>query len=102
MFAIRQISTGYWLPPKPGRAGGTWVEPAADSLPRLFRTKAQASSCLHWWLGGQVRMIHNMWDENLGELAVTRVPSRNAAAMEVIEVIVLPLPLTDTDIVILS
>lgn len=86
MFAIRQKSTGWWMPPYSGRAGATWVEPTADAIPRLFKTKAQASSSLHWWLSGQVRATYDYNGEWDGDLVYTPVEWRKADDMEVVKV----------------
>lgn len=89
MFAIRQKSTGWWLPPYPGRAGGTHVEPSAQSTPRLFRRRQDARAALMWWLEGKVTASYDAYGE-FNDLHTKAVCGRSADDMEVVEVKVVP------------
>jgi hypothetical protein len=60
-FAIRQKSTGKFLPASKRRAGFTNDVPCdgADTPPRLFGKSAGAKNALRWWLTGPWR---GSWD----------------------------------------
>lgn len=94
-WAIRQVSTGFYLPaPKGGRRGGTHVEPkdptADDFEPRLFRTERAANTSLAWWLGGRVFVNYypGDWghDDAFEDWKVEEVPGRNEDDMRVVRV----------------
>lgn len=63
-FAIKQISTGLFIPqfPKNSSKGGTWLEPTADRPPRLFRRQQDAKVALANWLRGHLRVIDNSFN----------------------------------------
>lgn len=90
MFAIRQKSTGWWLPPFSGRAGGTHVEPSATAMPRLFGRHQDARAALSWWLEGKVTAFYSFDGEYEGDLKTSPVKSRSADDMEIVEVSVVP------------
>lgn len=57
LYAIRQISTGFFLPQKEyGKMNKafTWDEPKEGCVPRLFQTKIGAERALGFWLRGRV------------------------------------------------
>lgn len=89
MFAIRQKSTGYWMPNYPGRAGGTWMEPKAAAIPRLFHRKQDAQNALDWWLRGEARWEKTSSGPDFDEgwdLMSHKVPGRSADDMEIVAV----------------
>lgn len=89
MYAIRQKSTQFFMPklPKGSTKGGTWLEPAADVVPRLFSTERAAVNALRWWLAGKVRVVHGFYDEaGDGDWQTVPAPHRKADDMEIVEV----------------
>lgn len=86
MFAIRQKSTGWWMPPFPGRAGGTHVEPKADAIPRIFRREQDAKAALDWWLEGKVTTRYYADGCFDGDLVFRKQAHRNAVDMEIVRV----------------
>jgi len=54
-WAIRQQSTGYYMPSAKGRhgTGGTELEPGPTKTPRLFDTERAAKIALNYWLQGK-------------------------------------------------
>lgn len=53
-YAIRQVSTGYFLPMRWKQARGyTHDDPTPDCFPRLFRTHKSAEYALRAWLKGE-------------------------------------------------
>jgi hypothetical protein len=91
MFAIRQISTGWFMPtfPKNTSKGSTWLEPKADCIPRLFRRKQDAVCVLDHWLKGQLTVVRDFFDEAVEDWKYKPVPSRSADDMEIVEVTIL-------------
>lgn len=93
-FAIRQTSTGFFLPgygSRNGRRGYTHDEPVSTDTapPRLFMKKHLAESALKWWLDGRwredVTTSGAPWDQEPDvEMAVTKVPTRSADDMEIV------------------
>ena len=51
-YAIRQMSTGYFMPQSKRRKGFTWDEPVKDCVPRLFKRVCDAKRALNCWLDG--------------------------------------------------
>ena len=90
VFAIRQKSTGLFLPGPSGRTGGSWVEPTADAPPRIFKNHHSAACAIRAWLMGHFKTVvthrMDMWgaDEDV-ELDVIPVEGRAADDMEVVE-----------------
>lgn len=97
MYAIRQKSTGYYLPPKPTKFGSsaTYQEPRADCVPRLFRRAQDAKLALmHWLEGEQYDVVHHDDNPNTGpDTSIQRVvhaaPHRKAEDMEIVPVTVM-------------
>jgi len=89
VYAIRQKSTGYFIPTLKGRAGGSWLEPEPNCLPRLFTSKRNAKLALGSWLSGHFKMesfrssYESFFDDDC-ELTVTPVPGRNKDDMEIV------------------
>ncbi len=56
VFAIKQRSTGFYLPTaQSGQKGGTWAEPTEGAPPKLFKRAHHAHGFLTVWLrGGQL------------------------------------------------
>lgn len=87
MYAIRQKSTGHWLPRFAGHAGGTRVEPSKTALPRLFARKRDAMSALSWWLDGRVcAYATSGLDDYDYDLRTAPVAHREAEDMEIVQV----------------
>lgn len=91
MWAIRQKSTGWFLPKyrTTQRSGGTWLEPTPDCIPRMFTTPGAAKCALHYWLTGQLKVTHgDMYFNSNGDPSWdwTPVPDRKASDMEVVEI----------------
>lgn len=55
MFAIRQKSTGWYIPDRLLNRGYTWDEPREFAPPRTFRRRQDAQVALWWWLKGPCR-----------------------------------------------
>lgn len=85
MFAIRQKSTGYFMPSFKGRAGGTHCEPDAKAVPRLFSRHQDAKAALSWWLEGKVRALYD-YEREISDLDIVPVKERNNADMEIVRV----------------
>lgn len=89
VWAIRQKSTGYYLPILKGRAGGSWLEPTPDCLPRLFTSERNAKLALRAWLEGHWKTVSTMssyenFDYDDIELTIVPVQGRSAEDMEVV------------------
>lgn len=85
VFAIRQISTGYFLPAL-ARSGDrpSNYEPTANCIPRFFHTRKSATSALTQWLQG---VWENGWDmDGFGSLEPNPVYTRDKSDMEVVEI----------------
>ena len=52
-YAIRQISTGWFLPQTRCGRGYTQTSPERDCIPRLHHSLAGARQALSWWLDGK-------------------------------------------------
>ena len=93
LYAIRQISTGFFLPNPKGRhgRGGSFTEPKDPDVepPRLFKNKKAAGACLIQWAKGK---HHASWDSDdngnsyVDDITIEPVPKRNIHDMEVVEV----------------
>ncbi len=104
-YAIRQISTGWFLPAqfktashrKLGRKAFTWSEPQADCVPRLFAKKQYATQALNWWLEGQFsyRTTGGVHEPPDTWLANIKQPYRRKDDMEIVEVFVVVAPPVD-------
>lgn len=95
LYAIRQKSTGFYLPRFTGRAGQTFMEPEKGCIPRLFKTERMAQTSLTWWLKGKVEPKYEEVDygftrgtEMVGWKPVP-VPERSADDMEVVPMILI-------------
>lgn len=93
-YAIRQKSTGFYLPAPRGRGGrgGTHAEPCAADTPgyepRLFHTMHAARVALTHWLAGRV-IVSAEWTGDYDESwHVEPVPGRAQDDMEVVAVTV--------------
>ena len=99
LYAIRQISTGFFLPNPKGRnsSGGSFTEPTDPDVepPRLFKNKKAAATCLTQWAKGE---HHAQWDyadidgfggggeRYVDSITIKPVAKRNIHDMEVVEV----------------
>lgn len=98
LYAIRQKTTGFYIPEPNGRMGrgGSHVEPvdAATSRPRTFVTQLAARNFLSQWLRGKHTISRTKdwetghWEEDAVE--VTPVPTRIKEDMEIILVDLIP------------
>jgi hypothetical protein len=82
MFAIRQKSTGYYIPLSRKKKGYTWDVPEKDCIPRLFKRHCDASSALNKWLKGpqMYKLRNDKWVKEI----VPPVIARNAEDMEIV------------------
>jgi len=95
-FAIRQISTGHFMPSyssRKGRGGYTHDEPQplAKVPPRLFTKRHVAQRVLNYWLKGSITQhfsrVHTLEGPDDHEyLNVTKIPHRRAEDMEVVAI----------------
>lgn len=95
-YAIRQKSTGFYLPADRYRrrvgGGYTHDEPQPISLcaPRLFRQSGSARRALTWWLKGitSVSIVGRSayGDERGEDWHTDRKPHRNPKDMEVVKI----------------
>lgn len=85
MFAIRQKSTGYWLPPFAKKRGHTHAEVYVGAVPRLFRRRQDAATALRWWLEGAHTQVVD-FEYGDCDLKVLPRPERKADDMEVVSV----------------
>lgn len=79
-YAIRQRSTGWYMPQQRYSYGSTGTEPLPRCVPRLFKTYHAANCALHWWLLGA---RHKDID---GGVVLQVVPDRHNDDMEIIKV----------------
>lgn len=90
VFAVRQKSTGRYLPAPTGRSGGSYAEPTALLPPRIFKNHHSAACYMRAWLQGHFKMVsfpssHESFYHDDVELQVTPVEGRSADDMEVVE-----------------
>ena len=88
-FAIKDTSTGYYLPQCKYKKGRTWVELGEHEMPRLFKRKSDARQALNQWLcGGSkygiIPATHASSEE--WEIITTYNPTRIASNMVIIRV----------------
>lgn len=94
-WAIRQKSTGLYLPNTVRWRGSTHTEPGdpAENI-RLFNTESGAAASLRWWLKGRTVKVWTVgyyagsFDE-VDDLDTTPAPERNADDMEVVPVVLM-------------
>lgn len=89
-WAIRQNSTGYFLPARKNGRGYSFDEPTKDCFPRLFKSELSATRALSAWLRGtwdQPVYDHDEWSHSDYKVAAepTKVDSRNPHDMEIVE-----------------
>ncbi len=90
-WAIRQISTGYFLPMHWDSRRGFSHDNPSPSFPRLFVSKKSARMALNAWLQGKWNWETNYkysypTEDDIGGPAPTFEPGRNGEDMEVIQV----------------
>lgn len=96
MYALQRKSDGAFMPDKPGRTGGTYVDPdnrvTHRNIPRLFSTKTAASNALRWWAQGKADHVRELpcgpdWVDDGGySIEITPVEGRNAGDWEIVSV----------------
>lgn len=88
-YAIRQISTGYYLPQSHRRHRGyTNDEPTDKQPPRLFNNIGGAKHALRWWLEGAHyrHLITSNFGDELESIEVRKMPNRNKDDMQIVRV----------------
>ena len=90
-WAIRQKSTGAFLPARKNGRGYSFDEPSFD-FPRLFKSELSASRALSAWLQGQFkRKFYTRevggWPEDVEYIIADKVDSRDPHDMEIVEFI---------------
>jgi hypothetical protein len=99
LYAIKQLSTGYYLPqPRNSRGtilakGYTHVEPSPTEPPRLFNRYSSAQSSLNYWLKGKmgyeyVAYDHSTWPDKSRELTIRPMPTRVPTDFKVVHVVI--------------
>jgi hypothetical protein len=89
-YAIRQISTGHYLPD--ARRNWSTVEPTPDCIPRLFESRHGANSALARWCEGLWRQENTSiytdcgWEHD-AEFYAVPVEGRDRKDMEVVPVV---------------
>lgn len=100
VWAIRQKSTGFFLPVAKGKGGngGSYVEPVDPDKepPRLFMSKKAAHCALVQWLKGhhKAKWAYDDGDDiyssggsmYVEDIKIIPQPNRNPADMEVVEI----------------
>jgi hypothetical protein len=83
-FVIRQKSTGYIFPTR--RGASSKADFHKQNIPRLFKTKAHAESCLKNWKSGiqYIRRYTNHWGEYDETWEEKEIPERKTDDYEVI------------------
>lgn len=84
-LAIRHKPSGGFLPVVSGY-GFTRCEPTLNEPPRLFCKKGPAKQALDRWLEGTLHEGAFNEDRGVIDLVLTRVPSRRASEMEIVEI----------------
>lgn len=88
-YAVRQISTGLFIPrlPTGKRRGGSHLEPSNDREPRLFHNKIAARAFLGNWLQGIMKEdgYQNSYGEYEGGIKVVKQENRIKKDMEIVE-----------------
>lgn len=93
VYAIRQISTGYFMPASSSRGQHRYSEdePTAGCIPRLFSSKASARSALNRWLDGKWGNVTERYVSDSGfgydyeqELQCQPVEGRDRKDMEIV------------------
>ena len=96
VYAIKHTASGMFLPEYRGH-GYTWLEPS-DGIPRLFRRKKDARTCLTMWAKGKYAKT-TILDPDFGvpiQGDVKIVPAgRNVDDFEVVEMILTQKPLSE-------
>lgn len=86
MYAIKQKSTGYYLPM--ARKGNTWVELKQGNLPRLFARKGDAVLALNYWLKGKGEHLYSPAEDRY-YIEYNLDLARVAEDMEIVEIILI-------------
>jgi len=73
-WAIRQNSTGWWLPLYDGKQkrGFTYTEPSEGARPRLFVRLQDAKLALRWWLAGKYQVTYG-YDHEGGDIVNEKI-----------------------------
>ena len=95
VFAIKQKSTGYYLPAGKKGKGGSWAEPEKGAAPKLFKQIGRANGFLTIWLKGGVKVSQYQTGDGDYDIGMSYVPQphRNADDMEVVALALVEVPI---------
>ena len=82
-FAIRDITTGHFLPNTNHTTG---VEPEPNCIPKLYKTRRGAESGLSWWLEGSTHRSYSDDGDGWSDLVTSPRQNRISDHMEIIEI----------------
>lgn len=91
-WAIRQKSTGHFLPEIGPKTGYSFTSPTSIDLkqPRLFRTEKEAKGSMRAWLRGRHKAVFDPEDYGVVGTEVERDPTRDPNDFEVVELELTP------------
>lgn len=93
VFAIRQISTGYFMPAHFGTRSHRYSSdvPTPNCIPRIFPSRASARVALSDWLRGEWKLEVSRygWDDCEQDLVVVPVEGRNEDDMQVVALLIM-------------
>ena len=92
IYAIRQKSTGFYLPYIKKSRGFTSTVPTGKGIPRLFTRKGAATNALRCWLQGEwVARYNTSGLDSYGDydIKVTPVFGRVCEDMEIVRILLL-------------
>lgn len=93
-FAIRQLSTGYFMPAHFGTRSHRYSSdnPTPGCIPRIFPSRASAQVALSDWLRGEWKLEVSRYgrDDCEQDLVVIPVEGRNKEDMEVVPLLITP------------
>lgn len=89
-WAIRQKSTGAFLPARKNGRGYSFDKPIKGCFPRLFKSKKAANLALYAWLQGQWKKEYHTrevggWPEDIEYLIAEKIEGRDASDMEIVK-----------------
>jgi hypothetical protein len=99
IYAIRQKSTGYFLPTRWGTARGySFDNPTPNCVPRIFKSRNSANKALTAWLQGEWKNTYCRSDWSGDEIAGVspdKVEGRDRNDMEVVELSILDVSISE-------
>jgi|TARA_R100001530_G_scaffold44082_1_gene33488 hypothetical protein len=85
MYAIRQKSTGFYLPQYRRRRSPTHTEPSETEPPRLFESVGPAKKALNWWLLGWTSLpADTRLSDWCDEITTKKLPHRKTEDMQIV------------------